>query len=281
MGRSKGRYLAFSSARRIVADIMYFSRHRPLVPIEREMNLEPLMQARQQIPAPRPGWCSIFVKAYSILSMRVPELRRSYLPYPWARLYETVEPVAAIAIERELEGELAVMPGLLRHPQTRSLMEIEQFLLTCKEAPFREIGSMRRTLRYLKWPRFLRRALGCLTLNWWGSKRAEIFGTFGISVTAGMGAATLALLSPLTTTLHYGRFDDWGRLPVRLTFDHHVLDAGLLSRALVQLEEILLGEILDELQTLANCPEREAVSEGRRAGNSREIVSERFAPRSR
>jgi hypothetical protein len=250
MSRAKGRYLRLSAARRIVADIMHFSMNRPLIPIEREMALAPLVDARRQIHARRPGWCAIFVKAYAILSMRVPELRRAYLPYPWPHLYESNEPVAAIAIERELEGELAVLPGILKYPQNLSLTQIEEFLGKCKVGPFHEVKSMKRTLRYLRWPRMFRRLLWSCAQNWWGSKRANLFGTFGVSVTAGMGAATLALLSPLTTTLHYGLFDESGKLPVRITFDHHVLDAGLLARAMVQLEEILRGEILAELREL-------------------------------
>lgn len=258
MSKAKGRSLPLSAARRIVADIMHFSMNRPLIPIEREMSLAPLVEARRQIHGHRPGWCAIFVKAYAILSMRVPELRRAYIPYPWPYLYENNEPIAAIAIERELEGELAVLPGVLKHPQNLSLTQIEEFLHQCKDGPFAEVKSMKRTLRYLRWPRLLRRLLWSWVQNWWGSKRANTFGTFGVSVTAGMGAATLALLSPLTTTLHYGVFDESGKLPVRITFDHHVLDAGLLARAMVQLEEILRGEILAELRELSEGVRRSA-----------------------
>jgi hypothetical protein len=70
-------------------------------------------------------------------------------------------------------------------------------------------------------------------------------------VTAGFGAATLLVLSPCTTTLHYGLFERDGSLPMRLTFDHRVLDGAAAARALVELEGILLTDVLRELQSLA------------------------------
>lgn len=249
MSRAKGRYLRISMARRLVADVMHFSLGRPLIPIEREMNLSEVVAARSQL-SNRPGWCAIFVKAYAILSQRKPELRQALIPYPTARFYQHDTCVAAVAIERELEGEAAVFAAMLKNPEKRTLREVEAWLRECKEAPLKTIPSFRRALRYFRWPRLLRRMLFSMVLNWWGSKRAEYFGTFGISVTAGMGAATLALLSPLTTTIHYGRFDEAGNLPLRITFDHHVLDAAVVARAMVELEGILKNEILTELREM-------------------------------
>jgi pyruvate/2-oxoglutarate dehydrogenase complex dihydrolipoamide acyltransferase (E2) component len=88
-------------------------------------------------------------------------------------------------------------------------------------------------------------------MRWRPSLRAKQVGTFGISVTAGLGAATLAVRSPWTSCLHYGVIDSGGFLPVRLTFDHRVLDGATAARALVDLEAVLLGEVLDELRGLA------------------------------
>jgi hypothetical protein len=41
-------------------------------------------------------------------------------------------------------------------------------------------------------------------------------------------------------------------LDVRLAFDHRVLDGALAAEALLQLETVLLGQILDEVRALAN-----------------------------
>lgn len=89
-------------------------------------------------------------------------------------------------------------------------------------------------------------------MNWWGRKHAKLFGTYGVSVTAGMGAGQLAVISPSTSTLHYGVFEADGTLPVRITFDHRVLDGGDVARTLVELEQVLLEEILPELRELCD-----------------------------
>jgi hypothetical protein len=61
----------------------------------------------------------------------------------------------------------------------------------------------------------------------------------------------LHLLSPLTTVLNYGTFEPDGSLDVRLTYDHRVFDGAIAARAIVELEEVLRGVILLELESLA------------------------------
>jgi hypothetical protein len=89
------------------------------------------------------------------------------------------------------------------------------------------------------------------TLNLLGRRRCHNFGTFGLTSVAGQGAGILNLVPLLTTTLHYGLFDEKGCLDVRLAFDHRVLDGALAAEALFQLETVLLGQILDEVRALA------------------------------
>ena len=67
---------------------------------------------------------------------------------------------------------------------------------------------------------------------------------------AGQGASALQLVSPLTTSLHYGVMEADGTLELRLTFDHRVLDAASVARAMTDLECVLNGEILRELRYL-------------------------------
>jgi hypothetical protein len=90
-----------------------------------------------------------------------------------------------------------------------------------------------------------------------GYRRANHFGTFGISVVAAFGAAGLHLLSPLTTTLNYGLFQPDGSIDVRLTYDHRVMDGAPVARALAELEDVLHSEILFELREL---PPREEMA---------------------
>lgn len=56
-------------------------------------------------------------------------------------------------------------------------------------------------------------------------------GTFGITVDAGLGAASLHPLSLLATMLNYGVFDADGSMDVSITYDHRVLDGCIIARA--------------------------------------------------
>ncbi|MGH7227559.1 MAG: hypothetical protein ACRELF_30475 [Gemmataceae bacterium] len=246
MPRSLGRTLALSLPRRFIADLLWASRGVEAVTFERRMNLAPLVAARQESAA-RLGWCAIFTKAYALVSARRAELRRSYLSYPWPRLHESASNVAAIAVERRFNGEEAVLIAHLRDPERRNLDEIENWLRQCRQAPPQQISSFRRILQITRLPRPLRRLAWLLGLNW-GRHRSRFLGTFGVSVTAGLGATALGVRCPLTTILHYGIFDDDGHIDVRLTFDHRVLDGGNVARALCELEDVLRGEILTELE---------------------------------
>lgn len=94
-------------------------------------------------------------------------------------------------------------------------------------------------------------------LVWWlglndGAAKAHFFGTFGISVVASHGAASLMLLSPLTTTINYGVLRPDGTLDVRLMYDHRVMDGAFVARCLVKLEGILRDEVAKELSALRN-----------------------------
>ncbi len=75
-------------------------------------------------------------------------------------------------------------------------------------------------------------------------------GTFGISVYASLGAASLHPLSPLTTTLNYGVLKQDGSVNVRLIYDHRVLDGANVARALADLEHILVNDICREIKSL-------------------------------
>ncbi len=81
-----------------------------------------------------------------------------------------------------------------------------------------------------------------------GSKRAKRFGTFGLSTYGALGAESLHPISPLTTTLTYGPIDRDGNVCVKLIYDHRVLDGAFVARRLVEIEEMLHGAILDELE---------------------------------
>ncbi len=247
MSHLRGHSRPISLYRRLVIDFLHASRNRPLVPIERRMRLAPLVNARA-LASPRLSWCALLTKAYAIVAARHPVLRRAYLPLPWPRFYEHPENVAAVVVERHFADESVILTAQLRRPEQLSLVEVASWLRQCKEAPLESVGSYRRALRIARLPWPLRRLAWWIGVDWWGSQRARCLGTFGVSVTGGMGAGTLALVTPWTTALHCAPLEEDGALPMRLTFDHRVLDGATAARMLVELEQTLLGDILEEVR---------------------------------
>jgi len=179
-----------------------------------------------------------------------PEFRRAYLSFPWPHLYEHPIAVASIAIERRYGEEEAVFFAPFRNPEQKALLELDAELNRLKELPIDDVSSFRRALSISRLPWPLRRLVWWVGLNVWGRKRAHYMGTFGVSVYAGLGAASLHPLSPLTTALNYGQIDADGSVDVRLIYDHRVVDGATVARALQALEQALKSEILTELRQL-------------------------------
>lgn len=245
-----GRRLAVSVPRRLVGDLMHFARRMPLVTVERRMPLGPLVAARLACPQ-RPSWTALFVKAFALVAATRPELRRSYQPLPWPHFYEHPESVAAVTVERDHDGEEIPVIARLSQPDQSSLAELDAKIRRHKTAPAAELPTFRRMLRLGAWPRPLRRLGWRLALDLNGRWRVRHTGTFAVSSVSACGAGAFHLLSVTPVTVHYGLFDAAGNLDVRLTFDHRVFDGGPAARALVDLEQTLLGAVVAELQPAA------------------------------
>jgi hypothetical protein len=250
MRKTVGSYLPISQSRRFIADLMHASRNAVMIPMERRQRLRPLVRARNACSSPV-SWCAIFTKAYALACARRRELRRAYVSYPWPRLYEHPCNVATIAVERRIDDEDGVFFVPIKSPEKRSVCVLDAHLRSCKEQPIEKVPAFQEILK------LSRRTLAARRLHWWwqtevsGPRRAAFLGTFGVSVTAGLGAGQLGLRSPLTSSLHYGPFDPDGSIDVRVTFDHRVVDGGTVARALAELEEILLTTMVDELGALS------------------------------
>jgi hypothetical protein len=249
MRQQRGFTLPLSLPRRFIGDMLHFTKAVPSIPVQRRMHLADLVAARAAA-APRPSWCSIFTKAYAFVTDATPALRRAYLTFPWAHLYQHPTNVATIAMERRFHDEDAVFFVHLPHPEKRSLLEIDSKLRRYKEMPLEQVSAIRRALRTTQWPWPIRRLIWWFALNVSGIYRTHFFGTSGITVYAGLGASSLHPLSLLTTTLNYGVIDPDGGVDVRLVYDHRVLDGALIARALADLERVLHHEILAELRYL-------------------------------
>src|SRR5581483_2019588 len=163
------------------------------------------------------------------------------------RIYEYPHHAVALNVERRLADEDIVVFGLIERPETRSLAELEAKVRHYKEAPIGELRSYQRAVAVSRIPWPFRRWFWYLSLNLFGRRRCHNFGTFSVSSVASTGAGILHVVPLLTTSLHYGLFDPQGRIDMRLTFDHRVMDGGTISRAMVDLEAVLKREIVREL----------------------------------
>src|SRR5262245_50569166 len=96
--KNLGRSIRLSLPRKLVCDLVHFAHKIPSVPVQKEVKLHEVEEARAKLAA-RPSWAAIFTKAYARVAAEMPELRRAYLYFPWARLYEHPINVASVAVE--------------------------------------------------------------------------------------------------------------------------------------------------------------------------------------
>ena len=246
MSKLAGRSLRITPYRRVVADLMHFSQQVPAVTAERRMDLSALVAARAAAPN-RPSWTVLFSKAYAIVSRDYPELRRSYLKFPWPRLYEHPHSIAALNVERRLADEDVVLFCLIRSPENRTIPEMEAIERHHREEPIEKLRCFQRSVGMAKIPWPFRRGVWWTALNAFGRRRCHNFGTYSVSSIASQGAGLVSLLPILTSALHYGLLEPNGQLPVRITWDHRVMDGATIARALVDLESVLTREMVREL----------------------------------
>ncbi len=244
----RGRSIALSKPRRLVIDLLHFARKVPSRPVQKRMQLAALVAARKACRE-RPQWSAIFIKAYAIVAQEMPVLRRAYVKVPWSHLYEYPSVSASLMIEREYHGDHGLFSMLIKDAAGRSLTELRELIRIGTDAPLDNVKDFRRALRVAGWPRFLRRLLWWIGLNI-GRQRGNYFGTFGLSVYSALNVDSLHPLSPLTTVVNYGHIGDDGGVNVRIIYDHRVMDGADVARALIRLEEVLNGEIVDQLKRL-------------------------------
>jgi len=246
MSKLAGRSLRISPYRRSVVDLMHFSHYLPPVTAERRMDLSALVAARAAAPQ-RASWTVIFSKAFAMLGRDYPVLRRAYLKCPWARFYEHPHNIAALNVERRLADEDMVMFCLIRAPENRPLAEIDAIVRHHREAPVETLRCYQRSTRMGKIPWPLRRTVWWMALNMFGRRRCHNFGTFSVTSVASQGAGLVTLMPILTSAVHYGLFEPNGHLPMRITWDHRVMDGATVARILVDFEAILNRELVREL----------------------------------
>jgi hypothetical protein len=229
---------------------MHFARSVPHVAVEREISVPEVALARRAV-SPRPGWYPVLLKAFAVAASRIPDLRRSLLTFPYPRLYEHACSVAAIAVEREVDGEPVVLAFHVRQPEILPLPRIDAVFNRAKSAPLEDVAEFRRIRLLLRLPRPVRRLIWWLGLRTSGSWRQKYWGTFGTSSVVSAGGTGLFPISPLTSVFTFGPVKPDGSLLLRLMFDHRVLDGVAAARGLAETENALRTVVLGELRSLA------------------------------
>ena len=243
----KGVRRQLSPGRRFVADMLRFAKQVPSIPVARTMHIAAVAEARKNCPS-RHSWTSLLMKAYGLVAMRHAPLRQAWITWPWDHLYEHPISVCGVVIERMHAGEPVLLGAQVRAPEHKTLMSIDEYLQRVKETPIEEIGYYRRALMISRLPRFLRRFMWWHTLNLSGYKRAKRLGTFGLSSYGRLGAEQIHPLGPLTTLLTFGPISPDGSVVVKVIYDHRVMDGAEVARWLAEMENVLHGEIVRELQ---------------------------------
>jgi hypothetical protein len=165
MHEPRGRYLRLPGPRRFIGDLVHFAHRIPSAPVSRTMDLSALAGPRRDHPA-RPSWACLFMKAYALVGAAQPPLRRSFLEFPWPRLYEHPWMNCALAIERTYLGEDGVFVGLFRAPEQQSMVQLQQAVEWYKNETLEKVGFYRMALRFSQAPTPIRRLLR------WGRSRS-------------------------------------------------------------------------------------------------------------
>jgi hypothetical protein len=249
ISRPKGSRRAFPKYRETVLNIIRVSQKVPSFPLVRTMQLGELSAVRKASTS-RIAWSTLFAKAYGLVCHRHPELRELFVKYPNKYLYLHPNSVASLSVHRrDEEGNHRLIWGRWNSPESSTLMELQEQLDGFCNAPIGEVFGEGLFLERM--PSLVRQFVWWWVTNWSGRQRAKRIGTFSISSVGGQGA--LNAHHPLITTssLAFGPVDDNGNCEVVLLCDHRTLDGVLGATALQELEKTLVGQIVDELRSLA------------------------------
>lgn len=228
---------------------MHASMSVPSISFSRAIDVGPYLEARAKA-ATRPGWAAAFVKAFALVAKEEPVLRTLYVKLPWPHFFEIPRSVAMVAVARTENGEEFILPEKVPTPEARPLAEIDAQIRHARDAPLLEIPTFRKILMATRLPWPLRR------LSWWlgrnvGRMCANHFGNFGVTSVAAYGPGELRAVSPSPFLLSYGVVGPDQRINVIIRWDHRITDAVVIARVLNRLEQVLNGEISEELRTIS------------------------------
>lgn len=245
--RRDGRRFAVPASRRLTWDLLKFHREIPLCAHDRQMKLTAISIARSEC-VQRVSWPTLFIKAYAIVAQEFPELRQTWYVWPSSHIYQHPTSVAALTVQREIDGEPWLFWGMVQSPETQSLSAIQSLIDRFRSEPVQSI--FQRQWQMAQLPTLLRRFLWWWNLKIETRKRAKRLGTFFVSTLSGLGAEIQLPPSVQTGCLTYGPLDEDNVARVTLAYDHRIMDGALVAQVLKRIESVLNETLVAELQVL-------------------------------
>lgn len=242
---SGSRYRSVPPHRRWMNDIVHFGKKSHVMGCNWRINVAPVIAARAS-HEPAIGWTAIWMKALALVSLRRPELRTAYLPFPWAHLYVHPECVCTVAIERTWQGSAAVFFEQFRRPDSVPLADLDLRLRDLKRAPIESVGGFRHLIRITRLPLIMRRLIWSVVLYWCGPLRGRYMGTCVLNPFPTGGSVTQSA-TPISFLLYYGLVEPNGDTQIQVLFDHRVMDGAEAYRLVRDVEATLNRDIVTEL----------------------------------
>jgi hypothetical protein len=146
------------------------------------VTLADVMAVRSKLRDP-PSLTAIFVKAFAVVAAEVPELRRAYIKWPWPHLYEYADSTVSVLQERQIMGDIGVLPIRCRKPDSVPLGELSGMIRRAADAPIEASKLHRNLIALAKCPLIIRRLVWGLSLNI-PRLRRHTLGTYGVSSVA-------------------------------------------------------------------------------------------------
>ena len=244
-----GKRIGLSNGRRLVDDIIRTSSKMAMATYTRDLDVSEIEKLRRQI-RPKIAWNVLYMKAYAIVALRIPELRQCFVNYPWPHVYEHKHNVCLLTLNREYRGEERLLFARFNRPERRSLLKLNQQYEKYRKDPIEEIKQFRHQIAFAAAPWFVRRFAWWMLMNVVPAKRMSHFGTFGMTLSGYKHAWASGLLGPNTGIMGVDVLPRKGIARFVLTFDHQVIDGVPIVNVIDDIYRTLHNEIATELRSL-------------------------------
>lgn len=245
-----GRRLSFSNGRRLVDDVIRVSNQMPMAAFSSEWDVAKVAKLRR-MAKPKISWNVLMMKAHALVCQDYPMLRRCYVRFPFAHLYEHHQNVCMMTIGRAHQGEERLFFARFNEPDNSTLVELQVLYDRYRKVPIERIKQFRHQITFAKFPSPVRRFAWWALFNLWPQKRASHMGTFGMSISGHRGAFGSQHLGCNTTILGVDPNPRKGVAQMLLTFDHQILDGAPATEVFLKGQRMLSTVVAKELADMA------------------------------